>query len=176
LTSGVQRWAPTVEGVRAPLKTSPSGGAMHPTELYVLALKVHGVTRGLYYYDPGAHRLLLVRHGGSSRDVARYLPRQPWFGNTAVLVLFSSVFARSQWRYEYARAYRAALIEVGHLCQTFCLVATWLGLAPFCSMALADSVVDADIGVDGISESVLYAAGIGRRPPRIQWGPIPRDA
>ena len=63
--------------------------------------------------------------------------------------------------YSYARAYRAVLIEAGHLCQTFFLVATWLGLAPFCSMALADSPIEKDLGLDGICESVLYAAGVG---------------
>jgi hypothetical protein len=68
------------------------------------------------------------------------------------------------WKYSYARAYRAAFIEAGHLCQTFCLVATWLGLAPFCSMALADSRIERDLGLDGVSESVLYCAGVGTRP------------
>src|SRR5260221_10115686 len=49
------------------------------------------------------------------------------------------------------------------LCQTFCLVATWLGLAPFCTAALVDPEIEADLGVDGSSEFVLYAAGVGVR-------------
>ncbi len=60
-----------------------------------------------------------------------------------------------------ARSYRTVLLDAGHLCQTFCLTATWLGLAPFCTMALADSLIERDIDVDGITESVLYAAGVG---------------
>jgi hypothetical protein len=31
-------------------------------------------------------------------------------------------------------------------------------------MALADSRIEKDLGIDGITESVLYAAGVGRRP------------
>ena len=31
-------------------------------------------------------------------------------------------------------------------------------------MALADSVVERDAGLDGISEVALYAAGVGTRP------------
>jgi hypothetical protein len=31
-------------------------------------------------------------------------------------------------------------------------------------MALADSSIEADLALDGISESVLYAAGLGARP------------
>ena len=88
------------------------------------------------------------------------------------MVFFTSVFARILWRYPYARAYRAALIEAGHVCQSFLLVATSLGLAPFSVMALADSVIEDDLGIDGIQESVLYAAGIGRPPRGVAWAPL----
>ena len=89
------------------------------------------------------------------------------------MVFFTAIFARILWRYPYARAYRAALIEAGHVCQTFCLSATRLGLAPFSVMALADSVIEKDLGIDGISESVStrrewagrHAASRGRRSP-----------
>ena len=57
--------------------------------------------------------------------------------------------------------YRVVLLDAGHLCQTFCLVATWLGLAPFCSAALCDTMIERDLGIDGIHESALYVAGVG---------------
>ena len=88
------------------------------------------------------------------------------------MVFFTAIFGRILWRYPYARAYRAALIEAGHVCQTFCLTATRLGLAPFSVMALADSVIEQDLGVDGITESVLYGAGIGRPPRGCTWAPL----
>jgi nitroreductase len=53
------------------------------------------------------------------------------------------------------------LLDAGHLCQTFCLAATRMGLAPFSTAALKDSLIEQDLGIDGISESVLYVAGIG---------------
>ena len=56
------------------------------------------------------------------------------------------------------------LLDAGHLCQTFCLVATWLGLAPFCTAALKDTVIETDLGIDGIGESILYIAGVGPQP------------
>ena len=65
--------------------------------------------------------------------------------------------------YPTARAYRAMLIDAGHLTQTCCLVATAIGLGPFCSMALDDSRVEQDLGIDGVSEVALYAAGVGAR-------------
>ena len=90
------------------------------------------------------------------------------------MVFFTAVFGRILWRYPYSRAYRAALVEAGHLCQTFCLTATWKGLAPYCLMALADSLIEEDLGIDGISEAVLYAAGVGRPPKGTDWAPLPR--
>src|SRR5215469_11582166 len=73
----------------------------------------------------------------------------------------TAVFARTMWKYRRARAYRVVLLEAGHLCQTFCLTATRLGLAPFSTAALRDSLIEKDLGLDGISESVLYVAGVG---------------
>jgi SagB-type dehydrogenase family enzyme len=164
LTAGVQRWANVRGEGTVALKTSPSGGARHSIELYTLALRVNSLPAGLYHYAPDAHALELLDPRVSDRFVDRYLPKQPWYKPSAATVFFAAVFPRELWRYNYARAYRAVLIEAGHLCQTFCLTATWLGLAPFCTMALADSRIEKDLGLDGISESVLYAAGVGTRP------------
>ncbi len=173
LTWGVQRWMKLPGLGRVALKTSPSGGARHPVEVYVLALGVRGLPRGLYHYAADRHRLELLRKGASFRQVASYLPGQSWYGSAAALMLMTAVFARTQWRYQFSRAYRVVLAEAGHVCQTFCLVATWLGLAPFCTAALADSRIEKDLGVDGVTESVLYAAGVGTRPPGVDWAPWP---
>lgn len=175
LTGGVQKWAPLHGGGRAPLKTSPSGGAMHPTELYVLALNIRGLPRGIYHYRQDTHALERIRAGARRREVTAFLPQQPWYEPAAAVVFFTSVFERSLWRYSYARAYRANLVEAGHYCQTFCLTATWLGLAPFCSMALADTPIERTLGIDGVSEAVLYAAGVGARPRSVEWAPAPLD-
>jgi len=164
LSFGVQSWL-EVRGLgRVALKTSPSGGARHPIEAYVLALRVRGLPRGLYHYDAGGHQLELLRRSASPKQLVRYLNGQWWFGGASALVLMTAVFARTQWKYPAPRAYRVVLIDAGHLCQTFCLVATWLGLAPFCTMALADSRIEQDLGIDGVTESILYTAGVGTRP------------
>ena len=165
LTAGIQRWAhASGEGTIA-LKTSPSGGARHAIELYVVALNVKGLRRGIYHYAADVHALERLSDARpNSTIVSRYLPVQAWYAEASALVFFSAVFPREVWRYGYARAYRAVLIEAGHLCQTFCLAATWQHLAPFCTMALADSRIEQDLELDGISESVLYAAGVGMPP------------
>jgi SagB-type dehydrogenase family enzyme len=73
----------------------------------------------------------------------------------------TAVFARTMWKYGRGRAYRVVLLETGHLGQTFCLTATRLGLAPFSTAALKDSLIEKDLGIDGICESVLYVTGVG---------------
>lgn len=171
LTWGVQHWMHVPGQRRMALKTSPSGGARHSIEAYVLALRVRGLKPGLYHYAPDAHALVRLRSGATPDQVGRYLPAQPGYRRAAAIVIMTSVFARARARYPYSRAYRSVLIEAGHLCQTFCLLATWLGLAPFCTMALADSVIERDLEIDGISESVIYVAGVGTRPPGTDWAP-----
>ncbi|MGH9793392.1 MAG: SagB family peptide dehydrogenase, partial [Candidatus Acidiferrales bacterium] len=164
LTGGVQRWLDVPPLGRLALKTSPSGGARHPIELYVLALRVAGLPRGIYHYAADRHRLERLRRGASSREMVRWLAGQHWFSGAAALVLMTAVMPRVQWKYQFARAYRIVLADAGHLCQTFYLVATWLGLAPFATMALADSRIERALGIDGVGEAILYAAGVGSRP------------
>jgi SagB-type dehydrogenase family enzyme len=163
LTFGVQSWL-DLRGIgRVALKTSPSGGARHPIEAYVIARNVRGLNRGLYHYNAATHRLELLHKRVSAGRTSSYLNGQAWCGGAGAVVLMTAVFARQQWKYRGPRAYRIMLIDAGHLGQTFCLVATWLGLAPFCTMALADSEIESDLGIDGVTESVVYAAGVGAR-------------
>jgi SagB-type dehydrogenase family enzyme len=166
LSFGIQGWEEVPTIGKLAQKTSPSGGALHPGEAYVLASRVEGVAPGIYHYDAGGHRLQLLRRGMSAAEIERYLAGQWWFRDAAFLVLLTAVFGRTQWKYDYARAYRAVLIEAGHLCQTFCLTATWLGLASFCTIAVADTKIEKSLGVDGISESIIYAMGAGHKPQK----------
>lgn len=173
LSCAVQYWVPIPGVGRLALKTYPSGGAQHPLEVYVLARRVKGVAPGLYHYASDAHRLVRVRRGATQSQIARYVPKQDWYGRASALFLITAVFPRTQWKYRFARAYRVVLAEAGHLCQNLCLTATSLGLAPFCTMALADSVIERDLGIDGVSEAILYVAGAGTRPASIDWAPSP---
>lgn len=143
------------------LKTSPSGGARHPGEVYLLAMRIQGLKQGLYHYNPLHHRLEYLKRVPVLRKAVQYTADQDFLGDASALFLMTAVFPRVQWKYRFARAYRAVLLDAGHLCQTFCLVATWLGLAPFCTAALRDTMIEKDLGLDGIRESVLYVAGVG---------------
>lgn len=175
LTWGTQRWAHLRSQGQVALKTYPSPGACHALEAYVAVQKVKGLSRGLYHYQSDTHQLVrLPRSPAKMKDwIVDALGGQTWFGPSAAVVFMTAVFPRVQWKYRSSRAYKTVLLEAGHACQTFCLAATWLRLAPFCTAALADSRVDRALGLDGITEGVLYAAGVGTRPPGTVWAPYP---
>jgi SagB-type dehydrogenase family enzyme len=173
LTFGVQKWMQVDKRLQLPLKTSPSGGACHSLEAYVAVRAVQGVAPGLYHYCPETHALTLVRKGCNGATFQRYLGGQRWTRNADAVVFMTSVFERVRWKYRFPRAYRVVLLEAGHFCQTFCLVATSLRLAPFCTAALADSRIEDDLGIDGVNEAVLYAVGVGTKPRRTSWAPHP---
>ena len=143
------------------LKTSPSGGARHPGEVYVLAMRIQGLAQGLYHYDGLHHRLEWLKSIPALKKAVAYTAGQDFLQDASALFLMTAVFPRSMWKYRFPRAYRVVLLDAGHLCQTFCLVATWLGLAPFCTAALRDTLIEQDLGLDGIREAAIYVAGVG---------------
>ena len=60
LSAGVQQWARAEGEGRIALKTSPSGGARHPIEIYVAARNVRSLAPGFYHYAADDHTLARV--------------------------------------------------------------------------------------------------------------------
>jgi SagB-type dehydrogenase family enzyme len=126
-----------------------------------MALGVEGLQTGTYHYRAEDHLLEKIPVDASPGIARAYCADQPYVAHAAALFIMTGVFSRTMWKYRHARAYRVVLLDAGHLCQTFCLTATRMGLAPFSTAALKDSLIERDLGVDGVSESVLYVAGVG---------------
>ena len=147
-------------------KTSPSGGSRHPIEVYVIAKHVDGLARGVYHYDCSANALVAVGPAIADDRLTRILAHQYYFAPSAALFVMTACFERTMWRYPIRRAYRAVLAEAGHLGQTFCLVATHLGLAPFCTMAFHDTRLERLLGVRNDTEAAVYLVGVGSRPTK----------
>ncbi len=142
------------------LRAVPSGGALYPLELYVAAVKVHGLERALYHFDP--LRNALERHRALQVDeLAGLTPYDELVVPCAALTAISAVFWRSRFKYG-TRAYRFALLEAGHVAQNYLLTATALGLASCPVGGFFDRRVDALLGIDGLYESSLYLLPVGR--------------
>ena len=164
-TWGVQGYVESTYFGSLPRKTSPSAGARNPIEVYLMALRVTGLDAGLYHYEARDHALEKISRMATPQLARAYCADQPFVAHSAALFIMTGVFARTMWKYPHPRAYRVVLLDAGHLGQTFCLTATRMGLAPFSTAALKDSLIEKDLGIDGISESVLYVTGVGLPPP-----------
>jgi SagB-type dehydrogenase family enzyme len=144
------------------LRTSPSGGARHPIEAYVVVSNVEAVTPGIYHYSMKHHALELLRRGDFRADVHALGHSQANLDRAPALVYFSARWARHQWKYRYARSYRMVLYDVAHLVQTFVLTASALGLASFLTPALDDGGVRELLGLhEDLEESPLYLSAVG---------------
>lgn len=149
---------------RVPLRTSPSGGARLPIDVYLAAAGVEGLPSRLFYYRADRHQLVDLGGRVDGDELRRFCGHQQWAAQASALFLMTATIPRMTWRYRSSRAYRVVLLEAGHLCQTFCLTAAWLGLASFSTAALDDEYVEQRLGIDGFAETVVYAAGVGPLP------------
>ncbi len=147
-------------------KTSPSAGARHPIEAYVIVNNVESTKQGIYHYSVKDHSLELMKVGDFKEKCVKYCAGQYWAGITSALFIMTAVVARTAWKYRIARVYRAFLLDAGHLSQTFFLVAAALGLGAFCTGIVCDTLIEEELGLDGISEIVLFVVGVGEPDKR----------
>lgn len=146
---------------RLPTKTSPSAGARHPIECYVLAWNVANLRPGLYHYDVRSNELRRMRSGDLRTEAVEAASGQKYMARASFVCIMTAVFDRTLWKYPFENAYRILWLDAGHLGQTFYLLATALGLGPFVTAALQDSRIEKLIGLDGIKEFPVYLCGAG---------------
>jgi SagB-type dehydrogenase family enzyme len=162
-TSGMTHFIDDSMIDRRILKTSPSGGARHPLETYILVQGVKGVDPGAYHYSVERHALVSLGKKPSRRLIVRLFSGQWWVADAPVVLLFTAVLSRSMWKYDHSRAYRVILLDAGHLGQTLHLVGTALGLGVFTSAALQDEEIEHFLGLDETKEVVIYGGAVGVR-------------
>lgn len=151
-------------------KAVPSAGGLHPTEVYLLVRGVVGLDDGAYHYQPAGHRLKPhpLNDGALPQACAmRWLAGQYWFADAPVLMVMASRQARLQWKYrEHSKAWRAAVLDVGHISQALYMASTELGLGAFVTAAINEVDVMMDLGLAEFSDEPLAIAGFGQRAPK----------
>jgi SagB-type dehydrogenase family enzyme len=146
-----------------PFRTVPSGGALYPLELYVLALRVDGLESGVYHYDPLRHVLESLRSAVAAETVESLTAYPELVVPAAATMFVTSLFWRTRFKYGL-RGYRFALLEAGHVGQNLLLAAAALGAAAVPVGGVFDRRVEELLEVDGVDESLVYAFSVGRRP------------
>ena len=163
-------------------RTSPSGGALHPTECYLIVRNVEGLPRGLYHYRAGDHALqplpldeTLVladagRHAAAAdKDALDFLAwiavgGQQWFADAHALCVLAPRFQRNYWKYRnHPKAYRVCILDIGHLSQTLLLSATEQGLGSYVTAAINEADLERAFGLTHWIDGPLAICGIGVR-------------
>jgi SagB-type dehydrogenase family enzyme len=143
------------------LRTSPSGGARHPVDIYPQLFRVNGIPSGSFYYDPQRHTLTLL--GPTSEDlIYRIGQQQSGCRNMPVAFLITARFARNLWKYRYPKSYIFTLFDVAHFVQTFILCCEAMRLKCFLTPALNVSMAQAHLDLTNIYDecsTYLVTAG-----------------
>ena len=76
---------------------------------------------------------------------------------------------RHHWKYRrHPKAYKAVLLDSGHLSQTFYLLATEQGLGAYYTAAINDADVGAALSLDPLSHIPIGANGLDIIEPSLQ--------
>ena len=149
------------------LRPAPSGGARHPFETYLIVRNVEGLEPGLYHYLPlehvGEKRVaieFIKEFPDHEERVTNMLVEQRWASHAPVVVFYSCVAYRAEWRY-CDFAHRVVLIDLGHVGQNFMLSAAAMGLGSCCMAAYDQKLCDEALGLDGYEEYTVYACSLG---------------
>jgi SagB-type dehydrogenase family enzyme len=144
------------------LRTAPSAGCRHPFETYLAVRHVTGIAPGMYRYLPLQHYLCLLRQDEELADpISSGCMGQGFVGNAPVVLIWTAVPYRSEWRYGPV-SHKVIAIDVGHVCQNLYLACEALNLGTCAIGAYDQAQMDAVVGVDGEDEFVVYLAPVGR--------------
>lgn len=154
-------------GIQLMKKGVPSAGGLHATEAYLIVQHVDGIAPGLYHYHPVDHALepiAALEVDAAAVLAKRCVAAQSYFVDAHALVIPTSRFRRNFWKYRnHAKAYRALILDVGHLSQALYLAATELGLAAFVTAAINEMDIEQAFGLDPLEEGPLAVCGFGYR-------------
>ncbi|MCR2053142.1 hypothetical protein NSA19_09880 [Actinomyces bowdenii] len=110
-------WVPSrTSGSRHMKRASPSGGARHPSEVYLLALHTSEIPPGVYQICIQTEAAHFINSLPTEADLRRSLPgafRLPV--RPAAIFVITSHFYRNMYRYREPRTFRTIYYDAGHL-------------------------------------------------------------
>jgi putative peptide maturation dehydrogenase len=166
---GCHATAPIIGDLFCIKRTSPSGGGLHPIEIYPIVSGVQGIEPGLYHYSVRDHALELIEPLGEDEAVALaadFTCGQNYFGTAHVSFVMTARFPRNYWKYpKQQKAYTVILMDAAHLSQTHYLVAAELGLGAYVTVAINSLDIEERLGLDGVTEGVVAMVGCGKQRP-----------
>lgn len=155
--------------LKALKKTSPSGGALHPIEVYPLVIKADGLSSGLYHYHVGDHALEPMQDYSEEEArnlVTSFSAGQKYYSSAQVVLIYTARYERNFWKYrKNLKAYKVIQMDLGHLSQSLYLMCADLGLGAFFTAACNDIEIDEELKIDGMREGAIGMGGFGIPDP-----------
>jgi SagB-type dehydrogenase family enzyme len=147
-------------GTVQPVRSYPSGGALFPVELYLVADRIQGLSPASYHYNAVDNCLELV--GAAAQDnLLPHILMDGVTGKPAATLILSVRWDHTIRKYA-ERGYRIALLEAGHMAQNILLAGCALGLG-LCPVAgFHDDAVNEFLELNIAEESVIYIILAGR--------------
>lgn len=144
-----------------PRRPTPSGGALYPIDLFVVAERVQSLAKGMYHYDP--YRTGLTPAREVDFEALCQLTLQPELarGCSAMIVL-GATFWRSRFKYGQ-RGLRFCLMDAGHLMQSLLLLGVGYSLAVRPIGGFLDNEAASEMDFDGVNEAPLYLMLVGTK-------------
>lgn len=163
---GYHGYSPVYRDIVALKKTSPSGGCLHPTEVYTLVIRVEGMESGLYHYNVESHALDCIERLPLEAAVElanEFTAGQSFPRWSSVLFIMTARFYRNYWKYRrHDKAYRVLFMDAAHLSQTFYMVCAERGLGAFVTAAINNVNIEQRLGIDGFEEGAVAITGCGK--------------
>jgi SagB-type dehydrogenase family enzyme len=142
-------------------RSAPSAGGLFPVETYLNVRLIEGLEGGIYHFRPERFDLEFLKRGEFSRSLADAALNEEIVATAQVTFIWSAVLPRSKWKYRQ-RAYRYIYLDAGHICQNLYLAGEALGLGVCAIGAFFDDDANEVVSLDGIDETVIYMATVGK--------------
>ena len=164
--SGVGRVALDEGGERTiHFRTSPSAGGLYPIELWVLPVRVRGLSSAVWRYEP--RQDVLVEEAGETAVIealnAFTVPEELMSLRQSALVLLLVGRPWKLMRKYGQRGVRFLFIEAGAMAENVHLACASLGLGSVDCASVRDDAVHAALHLDGELRVLVHTVVVGRR-------------
>jgi SagB-type dehydrogenase family enzyme len=119
------------QGDSAAARTYWSEESLFPCEVYAAVFAIEGLEAGLYHFCARDFSLRRLRYGWETlAQIKRGRPELEFLKTTPGVLLVSTIFSRSTWRFG-ERGYRSAVVDAGRVIQNLSTVGAAIGMQTF---------------------------------------------
>ena len=142
-------------------KSSPASGGLHAEEVYISVYRVLNLPQGIYHYRPQDHKLTMISEGDFEEKIITINYEQDYSRGLSCGFYLTSRLDKIWKKYKHSRALKPALLDLGHVSQTFLLIATALNMQTWMTAAFEEKEVSSILQLESIKESPFLFLGVG---------------